>query len=177
MHRQKTDEEQDFFEYVKKNERYINADFSLRLENIISNLSNLKEKDSLEEQRLKVSEYLHGTTIKELRNYLGEILQTKEKVTILIDNLDKSWHDNAELEKLSEFLFGLLNVTHKITEEFQKKFDSLSRCNIYKRNIKSLIKVRGVMIVSFLLNPFFSKQHIPCFTATSRKQIYPRMQT
>ena len=130
LHRQKTDEEQDFFEYVKKNERYINADFSLRLENIISNLSNLKEKDSLEEQRLKVSEYLHGTTIKELRNYLGEILQTKEKVTILIDNLDKSWHDNAELEKLSEFLFGLLNVTHKITEEFQKKSYKHQKINI-----------------------------------------------
>lgn len=130
LHRQKTDNELKFFEYVKRNERYINADFSLRLENIITNLSNLKESDTLEEQRLKVSEHLHETMIKELRNHLGEILHNKEKVTILIDNLDKSWHDNAELEILSEFLFGLLNVTHKITEEFQKKSYKHQKINI-----------------------------------------------
>jgi hypothetical protein len=130
LHRQKTKHEQDFFDYVKKNERFINADFSLRLENIVSKLNKLKQTETLEEQRLKVSEYLHGTMIKDLRDYLGNILQTKEKVTILIDNLDKSWNDNAEIEKLSEFLFGLLNVTHKITEEFQKRSYKHQKINL-----------------------------------------------
>ena len=120
LHHQKSKYEEEFFEFVKRNERLINADFTLRLENIISNLSNLQQEQSMEEQRLKVSEYLHDTMIKQLRDHLGSILQNKEKVTLLIDNLDKGWNDNAEIEKLSYLLFGLLNVTHQITEEFHK---------------------------------------------------------
>lgn len=120
LHHQKSKHEEDFFDYVKQNERLINADFTLRLENIISNLSTLKQTESMEEQRLKVSEFLHDTMIKQLRDHLGNVLQNKEKVTILIDNLDKNWSDNAQIEKLSDLLFGLLNVTHKITEEFHK---------------------------------------------------------
>uniref|UniRef100_UPI002ABDB9B1 P-loop ATPase, Sll1717 family n=1 Tax=Priestia megaterium TaxID=1404 RepID=UPI002ABDB9B1 len=120
LHHQRSKQEEEFFEFVKKNERLINADFTLRLDNIISSLSNLTQSQSMEEQRLKVSEYLHDTVIKQLRDHLGNILENKEKVTILIDNLDKNWNDNAEIEKLSHLLFGLLNVAHKITDEFHK---------------------------------------------------------
>lgn len=74
----------------------------------------------MEENRLRVSEYLHETMIKELRNHLGMVLENKEKVTILIDNLDKGWNDSAELESMSQLLSGLLNVVHKVTDEFHK---------------------------------------------------------
>ncbi|WP_408008358.1 hypothetical protein ACJROX_27475 [Pseudalkalibacillus sp. A8] len=55
--------------------------------------------------------------IKKLREHLGKVLHKREKVSIL-NNLDKSWNDNADLEKLSDLLFGLLNVVHKISDEF-----------------------------------------------------------
>lgn len=130
LHYQKSDQQENFYQYVIKNKRFINADFSLRLENIIDNLNGLKSSESLEEQRLKVSEYLHGTLIKELRNHLGGVLSDKEKITILIDNLDKGWNDHAEIEKLSIMLFGLLNVTHKITDEFHKKSYKHQKINL-----------------------------------------------
>jgi len=80
----------------------------------------LEASDSTEQQRLKVSEYLHDNMIKHLRKHLGDVLEEREKVTILIDNLDKSWSDDANLKQLSELLFSLLNVVHKITDDFQK---------------------------------------------------------
>ncbi|WP_240515287.1 MULTISPECIES: nucleotide-binding protein [Bacillus cereus group] len=120
LHRQRTEEEVHFIDFVKQNERFINADFTLRLENIVSNLNSLDQVDSMEQQRLKVSEFLHDTMIRHLRDHLGILLNKKEKVSILIDNLDKSWNDNADLEHLSNLLFGLLNVIHKITAEFHR---------------------------------------------------------
>ncbi|EOO70281.1 hypothetical protein IIC_04723 [Bacillus cereus VD021] len=120
LHRPKTEEEVHFINFVKQNERLINADFTLRLENIVSNLNSIDQVHSMEQKRLKVSEYLHDTMLRQLRDHLGTLLHKKEKVGILIDNLDKGWNDNADLEHLSKLLFGLLNVIHKITEEFHR---------------------------------------------------------
>ncbi|MGY4713583.1 P-loop ATPase, Sll1717 family [Bacillus amyloliquefaciens] len=120
LHYQRTEEEDNFIGFVKTQERIINADFTLRLENVVNNLSSLSAEESMEENRLRVSEYLHETMIKELRNHLGMVLENKEKVTILIDNLDKGWNDSAELESMSQLLSGLLNVVHKVTDEFHK---------------------------------------------------------
>lgn len=121
LHHQKTKEEEDLYKFIKQNEVYIDADFTLRLENIISNLKELNSEMKLTDQRLKVSEYLHGSIISKLRNQLGKVLNRKEKVTILIDNLDRSWGENSNWSELSELLFGLLNVTQKITDEFSRK--------------------------------------------------------
>lgn len=121
LHYQQNEEEEEFYAFVKENKKYIDADFTLRLENIIKNLKDLNSSMSLTDQRLKVSEYLHENIISKLRSYLGKVLNKKEKVTILIDNLDKSWGDNSNWSELSELLFGLLNVTQKITDEFRRK--------------------------------------------------------
>lgn len=138
LHRQKSEDENLFTVFVKQNERYINADFTLRLENIVQRLKNLNQTDTIEEQRFKVSEFLHETMIKDLRDHLGKVLYKREKVSILIDNLDKGWNDNANLGKLSELLFGLLNVVHKITDEFYK-----NSYRTFKVNLSLIIFLRS----------------------------------
>lgn len=149
LHYQKSEEELDLESFVVSNERVINADFTLRLENIVGDLKVINKSDTLEEQRSKISEFLHTNMLHKLRKYLGRVLQKKEGVKILIDNLDKGWNDSADLSNLSELLFGLLNVTHKITSEFQR--------NTYKHEQVNL------SLIVFLRSDIFSRimSHAP----------------
>ncbi|MFC5528126.1 P-loop ATPase, Sll1717 family [Cohnella yongneupensis] len=119
-HIMSTADENDFVSFVKKNEKMINADFTLRLENAVTHLYNLTEYKSIESHRIRVSEILHDNMINQLRGKLGQILENKNKVCILIDNLDASWNPRNDLNELCLLLFGLLNVLKKITDEFTK---------------------------------------------------------
>lgn len=136
-------DEEEFMAYFEKNAKFINADFTLRLENIIQDLDKSSPDESLESRRLKISEYLHDSLIRELRVHLGKLLNKKEKVVVLIDNLDKTWSDNENIEQLSSLLFGLLNVTHKISDDFKKQN--------YKQNSVNLA------LIVFLRSDIFSR--------------------
>jgi len=138
-----SEDEKEFVEFYEKNYKFINADFTLRLENILENIIEKKEGYSLEDKRIKISEILHETVISNLRFHLGKILNKKEKVIVLIDNLDKTWSDNEDLEQLSLLLFGLLNVTHKISDDFKKQN--------YKHNSVNLA------LIVFLRSDIFSR--------------------
>ncbi|OAX46139.1 P-loop ATPase, Sll1717 family [Paenibacillus sp. AD87] len=120
LHVEKTEDEKKFMEFVVQHKRVIDADFTLRLENIVGDLRAVDQYDSVEQQRTKISEYLHKNMLGNLRLHLGGVLRKKENVKILIDNLDKGWNDSADLSSLGDLLFGLLSVVHKITGEFQR---------------------------------------------------------
>lgn len=147
LHYTMSEDETEFCDFVQINERFINADFTLRLENIINNLKTIEETDTLEQQRYKVSEFLHNTMINHLRKLLGKVLHKKENVKILVDNLDKSWNDNAELNKLSTLLFGLLNVIHRITDEFEK-----TNYNYINVNLSLIVFLRSDIFSRVMLN-------------------------
>lgn len=115
-----TKEESEFIQFVTQHEKMINADFTLRLENAVSQLKNISECQSIESHRVKVSEILHDRIIAQLRKKLGDVLGGKNKVSILMDNLDASWNNRSDLPQLCDLLFGLLNVLKKITDDFNK---------------------------------------------------------
>ncbi len=143
LHYEKTKAEEEFELYVSSNSRVIDADFTLRLENAVKGLRNVNVGDSIEEQRKKISEYLHSNMLTQLRKHLGATLQRKEGVKILIDNLDKGWNDSTNLTSLSDLLLGLLNVVQKITSEFQR--------NTYKH------EPVNVSLIVFLRSDIFSR--------------------
>lgn len=120
LHIEKTEDEKQLIQFVINHQRVIDADFTLRLENIVSDLKAIDTYDSVEQQRTKISEYLHKSMLGNLRTHLGKVLRKRQNVKILIDNLDKGWNDSANLSSLGDLLFGLLSVVHKITGEFQR---------------------------------------------------------
>lgn len=113
-----TVEEDALIGFVQQHEKLINADFTLRLENAVSMLCGLSEYKSVESQRIKISEILHENIIVQLRTKLGDVLHSKNRVCILIDNLDAAWNQ-TDLNEMSEFLFGLLGISKRITDEFR----------------------------------------------------------
>lgn len=115
--------ETEFINYMEQNEELLLDEFSQRLNKAIEKLQNFLENqcsDSVN-NRLRISELLHDNVLKYLRSKLGDLLTKKNKVCILIDNLDKSWDTRNDLTLLGEFLFALLGVSRRIEEDFKGK--------------------------------------------------------
>ena len=112
---------ENFFDFVAKNEKIIRADFSTRLETCIQNLERAIVKSDNENSYLPVSEALHSGILKQLRVELGKFLSKDQQVVILIDNLDKAWEQQNDIEVLSEILWGLLEVAQKLPMELGKQ--------------------------------------------------------
>ena len=122
-HKELDKAEENVISFVDDNQIIILPEFSIRLESIMDKLSNIKsdQGSSKQEYQLKVSELLHNNVINKLRSIIGDYCSKKEKIVILVDNLDKSWLAGTNLEMLSSFLFGLLEVGNSIIRDFAKE--------------------------------------------------------
>lgn len=110
----------EFLDFASKNESIITPEFSIRLESIVNRLQDVSGLKSAEDQRARISELLHAQVIAKLRSMLGKVLQKKNRVAILLDNLDKAWKPREELSILSNLLFGLLSVSQRIVQDFER---------------------------------------------------------
>ncbi len=115
--------EKDILNFVEKNKEIIMPEFSVRLDTIVKKFSDIKMNsvDGMQDYHLKVSELIHNNIISNLRVIIGDYCVQKEKVVILVDNLDKAWQNGADIEVLSNFLFGLLDVGTAIIKDFSRE--------------------------------------------------------
>lgn len=112
--------EWDFVEFMNENEGLLAGDFAARLETAIDSIEQAGEPDTVGEIRFRVAEALHDSVLKELRLHLGRVLGKKERVAVLVDNLDKAWERGAEFEQLAFFIRGLLNSIQRISADFSR---------------------------------------------------------
>lgn len=112
---------QSFFDFVEKNEMIIRSDFSTRLENCIRNLEQGIDESENKNSYFSVSEALHSGIVKQLRNELGKYLSRKQRVIILVDNLDQAWEQQNNIEVLSDILWGLLEVAQQLPMDLGKR--------------------------------------------------------
>lgn len=127
---QYSEEEEKLLAIVEKYESIILPDFSIRLETIVSNLNSMNVKKSKKDQRASISELLHSDIISKIRIYAGSVLEKKNKVHVLIDNLDKAWKQGADFSILSELLLSLISVSRRITNEFRKEDHKRKHVNL-----------------------------------------------
>jgi hypothetical protein len=117
----RTEAENNLYGFVEEHQAVITPEFSVRLDAAVGRLRNLRTASSAEKQRFSISEHLHNEMLTRLRGLLGRVLSAKSRVAILVDNLDKAWNQHTDLRLLSELLFGLLSVSGRIAEEFEKE--------------------------------------------------------
>ncbi len=115
-----SESESNLINLVEQNDRLIKSDFSIRLEYVVNRVKSIDSNAIAAEQRIKISELLHKEIIWKLRKALGIVLHDKNRVCILIDNLDKNWKQGTDLQTLSYFLLGLLSVSRRICDDFKK---------------------------------------------------------
>jgi hypothetical protein len=113
-------EERDFLAFIGSNLELIQPDFTVRMENAIRNLCEIDLSETSTAQRTRISEVLHTRMLATLRKHLGQVLHEKQKVFVLIDNLDKAWEPRQDLSILSDFIFRLLSVSRAISDEFHR---------------------------------------------------------
>jgi hypothetical protein len=125
------DSEVRFLKFYENNCGILEGDFSLRLERCVTGLEfhNAESQGKLEEQQRSISELLHMDVLPELRDLLVDAMlsRSRERVAILVDNLDKSWDLDSDLTLTSEFLLGLLTATNRVRTEISRKSDSAIR--------------------------------------------------
>jgi hypothetical protein len=123
---ERTDSEKRVLDLLDQDSGVLRGDFSIRLERCVSALLSADQGISVEQQRKGVSEALHETAVKTLRSALGEVLSKKNRVAILVDNLDRAWVKQADIAQLSEFLLGLFNATNQLLIDFSRR--AMPRC-------------------------------------------------
>jgi len=113
--------EKGLMELINSNEDIFLDEFSIRLEYVLERLAKVDVNSRGSSQRIRVSEILHDELIAKLRDSLFAYFQHKNKVVVLIDNLDKTWKHGDDIPYLSQFLLGLLSVANRIADDFRFK--------------------------------------------------------
>jgi len=106
--------------FVDRHAALINTDFAERMRRALAEIGNADITRADVTLNARVTNALHEEIIGELRKLLGRLLEKRDKVYILADNLDKTWGDEQDLPILSDFLAGLLSSSSVITEEFRR---------------------------------------------------------
>lgn len=106
--------------------------FALRLErltdDLLSSLSNLPE--GVEDAQSWLTERLHGRALAELRAVMGRALRDRQRVALLIDNLDKAWERGADRELQSRMILGLLSAVGRVERDFRREDAWRARVNV-----------------------------------------------
>jgi hypothetical protein len=114
--------EKDLVALLDQNSEMLRQDFSVRLERSIQALllgTGSMAESSIEANRIAISETLHAGLLKQLREVLASALKSKRRIAILVDNLDKAWDKQIDIDELTEFLLGLLSTTSRIAADFK----------------------------------------------------------
>lgn len=101
----------------------IRADFAKRFEEAVTYLqaSGVSDEKGVSAGRDMLNEAMHTDAISRLRKLLGPVLSGRERVAILIDNLDKAWDRRADLEPLAHLLLGLLGAVGRLSQDFNRE--------------------------------------------------------
>jgi len=117
-----TEEEKELLAFVESVNFGLNDDFGGRFERTVGALQGIAKGDQSEiAGRDYLNEALHAQAIARLRSLLGPVLKGKQRVAVLIDNLDKGWERSADLDLLAILLLGLLAAVGRVRTDFGKE--------------------------------------------------------
>ena len=112
-----TKAEEAFLSYCETHADKIGAPFSLRIDQAVQSLYGIGQETNTREQRARISERLHETQLRSLRQHLGGVLSNQGRLAVLIDNLDGPWATDDHVTEMSELIRGLLNVVQDIPRD------------------------------------------------------------
>jgi hypothetical protein len=113
-------DEEPFVRLVEENTQLVLDDFAVRLESAAALISSVGGVTGTREFRDGVSEALHRTLLGHMERSLRAALAGKQRVAVLIDNLDKAWDRRGRLSEIAEVYLGLLGSASRLRAEFAR---------------------------------------------------------
>lgn len=111
-------------EVLEKHGISSDASISVRLELLLESLKQVLSRDlsevGIERSRADISSALYSGPLRDIRLALVGALATKDRIAVLVDNLDKAWERGADLDLLARLVLGLLSVIGRVEDEFRK---------------------------------------------------------
>jgi hypothetical protein len=114
------DPEWKLLEFISENSSWLKMDFASRLERSVDELLAASEQGGIADARERVSEVLHQGPLKALRALLAPVLANRDRVHLIVDNLDKAWDKDADAPQLSRLLLGLLACMDAFRTEMER---------------------------------------------------------
>jgi molybdopterin-guanine dinucleotide biosynthesis protein len=115
-----TSDEAELIKLMDDEPSLLRDSFAVRLERCVESVLPLQESGKVETTRTAISEALHSSLLKRMREILGRTLSQKQRIAVLVDNLDKSWTRNGEIDELSALFLGLVGAAGRLPTEFLK---------------------------------------------------------
>lgn len=126
-----TGDEKEFIFFINSKDDFFVSDLSTRLEEQLNTLLSLENQLTQKEFKHKISEKLHDGIIVEMLTRLAKVLRKKNKVILLIDNLDKSWKRNEKLTILSKYILGILGVSGRVIRDLNYFLDDKAKVSFH----------------------------------------------
>jgi hypothetical protein len=118
-----TGEEKALLPFVDQSAFGLRDGFAARFEKTVRAIaaSGLSDATSDAQGRDLINEALNDQAIARLRALLGPVLKSRQRVAVLIDNLDKGWERDADLKLLAKLLLGLLSAVGPLIRDFDRE--------------------------------------------------------
>ncbi len=113
-------DEEPFVTLVDENANLIMDEFSLRLESAGQLALSVQTGPGVRDFREGVSEALHRTLLGNIERTLRAALAGKQRIAILIDNLDKAWNRRDDLSEIAQVYLGLLGSAGRLKDSFAR---------------------------------------------------------
>lgn len=107
-------------EFLSANGAWLKADFASRLERVVDTLLAQEDSSKLGDQRAHIAEALHSGPLRQLREVLAPALAVRDRVYVIVDNLDKAWDKGAEIEQLGRLILGLLASMDAFRQDLER---------------------------------------------------------
>jgi len=105
---------------VEDNRDMILVDFSSRMDRLVKSLLDATVgADDFQKDKIAVSEILHSGILPRLVKSIALALESKMRIAIVVDNLDKAWDKSGQTKFLSYFFLGLLSAQKRAAVEFR----------------------------------------------------------
>ncbi len=104
--------------YLEGPGQVFSLDFAVRLERTVEKLLAVAPTNRIADERAQIAQALHQSILSELRRLLVAALKSKDRVAVLVDNLDQAWTTADDYTDLSFLILGLLTSAASIGADF-----------------------------------------------------------